>query len=469
MTETKLCQQTADRSRVAPIVLGLLALIGLNLLLGLENFWPTALPRATTNFAVETLVLMLVVAVVVEWQGVLSSRAAGWLAAAVIVLVLCRYGQVTLAGLFGRPPDLYWDLRQVPGLLRLLDGLLPTWHLLLLALALILLLSTLFLFVRSLLKLFATSLAVVTLRRGLAVVAVALLAVAVFAPASGNQPTTTVLGELGRQVALLWRYSTQATPVPPLANGPLPALFDSRGTRPDVFMIFWESYGAVVDDQTRFAPALTRHRKQLAGVLAAHGWQSASGLVGSPTFGGGSWFAHASLLTGRTITGEASYQSLLGAKPTSLLDRFGSAGYRRVALMPGLKGSWPEGRRLGFDVVYDDDALDYHGRNFGWWRIPDQVSLERLFQWEIRTPDRAPLFVLFPSIMSHIPFAPTPPYQKAWEAVLDPNAYAPKSDAPDGGYRLSLASVEQRLPKTRSPTIFPGYRAFSKSGRRPMP
>jgi hypothetical protein len=106
---------------------------------------------------------------------------------------------------------------------------------------------------------------------------------------------------------------------------------------------------------------------------------------------------------------------------------FGNAlaehGYRRVALMPGLKMDWPEGVFYHFDRIYDDASLDYRGPAFGWWRIPDQYSLARLDRLELAPRSdapgaRQPLFIVFPTISTHTPFRPTPPYQTDWSRML---------------------------------------------------
>jgi phosphoglycerol transferase MdoB-like AlkP superfamily enzyme len=104
-------------------------------------------------------------------------------------------------------------------------------------------------------------------------------------------------------------------------------------------------------------------------------------------------------------------------RPT-LAGTFKAAGYRAVAMMPGLKQSWPEGAFYGFDQIYGADALDYRGPQFGWWRIPDQFSLAALDAREIQARPRKPLFVFFPTVNTHMPFRPTPPLQEDWARVL---------------------------------------------------
>ena len=97
----------------------------------------------------------------------------------------------------------------------------------------------------------------------------------------------------------------------------------------------------------------------------------------SPTFGGGSWLAHASFMSGVEVRDTGDYTLLLTQRRETWPKLFEAAGYRAVAVMPGLRSAWPEGAFYGFDTIYDALALDYRGPDFGWWRIPDQFSLAR--------------------------------------------------------------------------------------------
>jgi hypothetical protein len=89
-----------------------------------------------------------------------------------------------------------------------------------------------------------------------------------------------------------------------------------------------------------------------------------------------------------------------------------------VAWMPGLWQSWPEGAFYRFDDIYGGPRLGYRGPSFGWWSIPDQWALARLDAVEMSAASRPPLFAFFPTISTHAPFSPTPPYQPDWPRVL---------------------------------------------------
>ena len=160
--------------------------------------------------------------------------------------------------------------------------------------------------------------------------------------------------------------------------------------------------------------------EKLEAQLTGEGWQSRSAYLTPPTFGGASWLSHSSLLAGRSIVSHDLYQAFLHSQNETLVDRFHKAGYRSVLLTPGIRGPWPEGLALRFDRIVAAEDVGYEGQGFGWWYIPDQYSLDWLTRSEISTPERTPLFVMFPTIMSHFPFGPVPPYLENWAALSTP-------------------------------------------------
>src|SRR5262249_34961438 len=91
-------------------------------------------------------------------------------------------------------------------------------------------------------------------------------------------------------------------------------------------------------------------------------------------------------------------------------------------LMPGLRQYWPEGSFYGFEQIYGADALGYRGPEFGWFALPDQFSLARFDELEANHLSR-PRFVMFPTISTHFPFSPTPPYQPDWRRMMDLKPY----------------------------------------------
>jgi len=195
-----------------------------------------------------------------------------------------------------------------------------------------------------------------------------------------------------------------------------PALSRVKGA--DVQLIFLESYGAVTFDRPEFSERLAAARADLVSAIRETNRDVVSGFVESPTFGGSSWLAHISLMSGVEVRDPDTNALLMAQKRETLVSTFKKGGYRTVALMPGLWQAWPEGAFYGFDEIYGGARLEYLGPQFGWFDIPDQFALAKFDAEETNTEPRAPLFMFFPTISTHTPFRPTPPYQPDWPRML---------------------------------------------------
>ncbi len=189
-----------------------------------------------------------------------------------------------------------------------------------------------------------------------------------------------------------------------------------------VFLIFLESYGAtLIEDAphlTAIAPRFTRFENR----LTAAGFSIASSQIVSPTFAGGSWRAHATVLSGVRVGDQREYETLVGSKRRTLVHLLNDVGYRTVAAEPAIQGAWPDGEFYGFDRIYDATALAYPGPDIGWWKIPDQYTLHRIYTQEIRRSPE-PVFAKISLIMSHIPYFPIPPYVANWSLFETGTAY----------------------------------------------
>jgi hypothetical protein len=189
-------------------------------------------------------------------------------------------------------------------------------------------------------------------------------------------------------------------------------------------LIFVESYGAVAFDRPDFVKSLSASRLALERTIDTTGREVVSAFVESPTFGGSSWFAHLSLLSGVDARDPETNTLLMTEKRDTLVTAFARQGFHTIGVLPGLKKSWPEGAFYGFDEVCDAKRLKYPGPWFGWFGIPDQFTLARIGEMMRRSD--IPSFVFFPTLSTHFPFGPTPPYQPDWQRVLTDDPY----DAP---------------------------------------
>jgi hypothetical protein len=418
----------------------LAALLVLNALLACVNVWPTLWVRPAAALSVEVALIVLAVAWLAA-RGRFSARALGALTAVVALMALGRYAEVTALALYGRPVNLYWDARHLPEVAAMLASAASRPELAFAAAAVSAALALLVLVVRTSLGALGRAMQQRGTRRALAglagVVAGLYVAAGALEPARRDALfAVPVARSLAAQADLLLAGLIGRDAVAADAPALAPAGLAGLGSA-DVYLVFLESYGAaawtVAVHRERLAPA----HGGLASAIAGTGRNVVSAYFTSPTFGGASWLAHASVLTARETRGPDAYNRLMNSRADTMAHAFARHGRRVVALMPGLRQAWPEGAFYGFDAIHGADALDYRGPAFGWWRIPDQYALARLEAVEVQAVPRAPLFVFFPTITSHAPFRPTPPYQPDWarlttdapyDASVQPAAQSRESD-----------------------------------------
>src|SRR5260221_331388 len=94
------------------------ALVLLDASLAFGNLWPTPAIRWTGALSVEFAFCVLAMALAHHWFGAPSRRALAWLGTVWVVLVVGRYADVTAPALYGRPINLFWDLRHVSAVVR---------------------------------------------------------------------------------------------------------------------------------------------------------------------------------------------------------------------------------------------------------------------------------------------------------------------------------------------------------------
>ncbi|MBM7516183.1 CDP-alcohol phosphatidyltransferase family protein [Nocardioides nitrophenolicus] len=197
-----------------------------------------------------------------------------------------------------------------------------------------------------------------------------------------------------------------------------------RGLRgKDVLLVWFESYGRVALEDSWFAPSVVDVLEQGDHELSAAGYHARSAFLTSPTFGAGSWLAHATLQSGAWTNGERRYGQLLASDRLSLTRAFGDAGWRTVFDVPANTRDWPEGAAYyGFDRLYDSRDVGYHGPRFGYAPIPDQYTLDHLRRTELGRGPRPPVFAEVDLVSSHHPWAPVPE-ELPWAEVGDGSAY----------------------------------------------
>jgi hypothetical protein len=191
----------------------------------------------------------------------------------------------------------------------------------------------------------------------------------------------------------------------------------------DVLLVWFESYGRVALEDSWFAPSVVKVLEQGNRDLAAAGYHSRSAFLTSPTFGAGSWLAHATLQSGAWTNSERRYGQLLDSDRLSLTRAFGSAGWRTVFDVPANTRDWPDGAAYyGFDKLYDSRNVGYRGPEFGYAPMPDQYTLDHLRKVELTPGQRTPVFAEVDLVSSHHPWSPVPE-EVPWTEVGDGSVY----------------------------------------------
>jgi hypothetical protein len=197
----------------------------------------------------------------------------------------------------------------------------------------------------------------------------------------------------------------------------------------DVILAFVESYGRDAIEKPDFAPQIDALLDTGTHRLARAGFTARSGFLTSPTIGGGSWYAHATLQSGLWIDSQRRYTEFTGSDRFTLAAAFHRAGWRTAAVMPANSRDWPDGAVYRYQHHYDTRTLGYHGPRFAFSSIPDQYTLAA-FQRLERPPGHPPVFAQIDLLSSHAPWAPIPD-QADWHTLGDGSSYPQTSGAAD--------------------------------------
>lgn len=337
-----------------------------------------------------------------------------WLAAALLLPVaLLHLADVEGPAVLGRDLDLAADLGHVPSLVGLFAGAASLWQVIIAALAAVLL-------PLGVIALIAVSLGAI--ERGLGgwprparLVPLGLAALGLVLAMSTDDNRFVSLGTLasidrqGTTVADAWRLAHGDRAGFLARLGPPPAASRDIGGlgRRDIYLIFFESYGAVLLDDpalsARALPALARFQEQLAKA----GFSLRSARIASPTYGGGSWLAHGTVDAGTWLANQRLYQLETTTDRPTWPGIMAKAGWQTFDIQPGLKTPLDHADFWGFERIVGTDDLKYAGPSFGWFGIPDQYALDASLALP-RDPAR-PLFAQIVLVSSHIPFHPVPP------------------------------------------------------------
>jgi phosphatidylglycerophosphate synthase len=184
----------------------------------------------------------------------------------------------------------------------------------------------------------------------------------------------------------------------------------------NVYLFFVESYGATVMNRPFFAERAMPVLRDLEANLGESGFFMASGRLDSATYGGMSWLAHATLLTGVRTVNQLQYDVLGVSRPRTLARIMHDAGYRTLLVAPNTNRVSRGADFYDFDATYRNWDFDYAGPPFAWASMPDQYVVDFVRRHVVEeTP--GPLFSTFVLVSSHAPWSHVPTMVDDWSEV----------------------------------------------------
>jgi phosphatidylglycerophosphate synthase len=259
--------------------------------------------------------------------------------------------------------------------------------------------------------------------------------------------------DVGAAVRDQQRFEAATRAADPSAGHSTPSLLDGlRGK--DVIVAFVESYGQVAVQGSPVSAGVTAVLRSGTTRLARAGLEARSAFLDSPTFGGYSWLAHATLQSGLWIDSQPRYDQLTASDRLTLTGAFGEAGWRTVGVNPANDRPWPEGASFyHYDQVYGRFDLGYQGPTFSWATMPDQFTLAAFQRLEL-TPGHSPVMAEIDLVSSHQPWTPLPT-MVPWDRLGDGSVFDPMPAQglspeeawrdPDAVRRLYGQSIEYSL------------------------
>lgn len=214
-----------------------------------------------------------------------------------------------------------------------------------------------------------------------------------------------------------------------------------RLNRASVLLVVVESYGMSALSDPRHSQTVLPAIRAAEAELRSAGFEMSSAYLTSPTFGGGSWLAHATLASGVRIEDQIAHDLLLTSDLPPLAEYFNRSGYRTLRAMPGTLWPWPEGNFYRFQRTYIAPDFGYRGPPFGFAPMPDQFVLDWMARRELRNAP-GPLFVELILTGSHAAFDLQAPYIEEWERIGDGSVFHTLAPVrfPVGWDELAMAS-----------------------------
>lgn len=190
----------------------------------------------------------------------------------------------------------------------------------------------------------------------------------------------------------------------------------------DVHLLVAESYGHTLFTNPVHKKNIAPVFEELSQKLDDLGWTVRSGFLDSPAFGGRSWLADATLITGLRMVNQQIFNNHIYSAQPNLSGQMGAAGYHTVYAAPGTRQT-PEDWKAyyGYDEYLIEGDFGWMGPFISFGRMSDQYLLD--FIGRRYSDSVSPVFLTALLVSSHVPFVQIPEYIDDWEDIGDGSIY----------------------------------------------
>ena len=190
----------------------------------------------------------------------------------------------------------------------------------------------------------------------------------------------------------------------------------------DIHLLVVESYGHTLLTNPIHRKNISPVFDQVSRKLSAMGWSIRSGLLDSPAFGGRSWLADATLITGRRMVNQQIFNNHIYTSDPNLSGQMSAAGYHTVYAAPGTRRT-PEDWKdyYGFDEYLIEGSFGWKGPMISFGNMSDQYFLD--FLGRRYSDTEMPIFLSALLVSSHVPFVRIPQYIDDWNLIGDGSIY----------------------------------------------
>ena len=192
----------------------------------------------------------------------------------------------------------------------------------------------------------------------------------------------------------------------------------------NLYLFIIESYGETLYANPLHFELMNSTFIEVESELNDAGFTVLSQFLRSPTFGGTSWLADATLLTGVVVDTQQKYNEVFRSDIENMTHLLNRAGYYTIMSAPGTRLAYDEWKRFyTFDEYYFLTDFGYQGPFFTFGVMPDQYQINEIRRKVLSRKRDVPVFTEFILVSSHTPFSRVPPYIDDWESIGDGSEY----------------------------------------------